>query len=41
MAEYDSNFKDESGFMSLFLGVVVLIGMSVLPATITWIQYFN
>lgn len=41
MAEYDSNFKDESGFMSLFLGVVVLLGMSVLPATITWIQYFS
>lgn len=41
MAEHDSNFKDESGFMSLFLGVVVLLGMSLLPATITWIQYFS
>lgn len=41
MAEYDSNFKDESGLMSLFLGVVVLIGMSVLPATIFWVQYFS
>jgi len=41
MAEYDSNFKDESGFMSLFLGAVVLIGMSVLPATIFWVQYFG
>ncbi len=41
MAEYDSNFKDESGFMALFLGVVVLVGMSVLPATIVWVQYFG
>lgn len=41
MAEHDANFKDESGFMSLFLGVVVLVGMSLLPATITWIRYFS
>ena len=41
MAEYDPNFKDKSGFMSLFLGVVVLLGMSALPATIVWVQYFQ
>jgi len=29
---------DESGFMTLFLGVVVLVAMSCLPATIGWVQ---
>ncbi|MGC3872736.1 hypothetical protein ACPF7Z_05620 [Halomonas sp. GXIMD04776] len=41
MSEYDPNFKDKSGFMSLFLGLVVLLGMSALPATIVWVQYFE
>lgn len=41
MAEYDPNFKDESGFLPLFLGLAVLVGMSCLPATIVWVQYFS
>ncbi|MGB8712764.1 MAG: hypothetical protein WCD50_06525 [Onishia taeanensis] len=41
MAEHDPNFKDDSGFLTLFLGVVVLVGMAGLPATIGWVQYFG
>lgn len=41
MAEYDPNFRDESGFLAVFLGLVVLVGMSCLPATIVWVQYFG
>lgn len=41
MAEYDPNFKDNSGFMTLFLGLVVVVGMSCLPATIVWAKYFG
>ncbi|GGX97426.1 hypothetical protein GCM10007160_26210 [Litchfieldella qijiaojingensis] len=38
MTEYDPNFKDESGLLSVFLGLAVLVGMSALPATIGWVQ---
>ncbi|EPC01730.1 hypothetical protein L861_21115 [Litchfieldella anticariensis FP35 = DSM 16096] len=38
MAEYDPNFKDESGLLTVFLGLAVLVGMSALPATIAWVQ---
>ncbi|MBB3191121.1 hypothetical protein [Halomonas cerina] len=38
MAEHDENFKDDSGLLSVLLGLVVLVGMSALPATIGWIQ---
>lgn len=38
MAEQDPNFKDDSGLLSIILGLVVLVGMSALPATIGWVQ---
>ncbi|KKO05639.1 hypothetical protein LCGC14_0072790 [marine sediment metagenome] len=41
MAHHDEDFKDESGFLSIILGVVVLVSMSALPATIGWIQAFS
>lgn len=41
MAHQDENFKDDSGFLSIFLGVVVLVSMSALPATIGWVQAFS
>lgn len=41
MAHHDENYKDESGFLSIFLGIVVLVGMAALPATIGWVQAFS
>lgn len=41
MAHHDEDFKDDSGFLSIFLGLVVLISMSALPATIGVIQAFG
>ncbi|MDN3558383.1 hypothetical protein [Vreelandella neptunia] len=41
MAHHDENFKDDSGFLSIFLGLVVLVSMSALPATIGVIQAFG
>nr|WP_290952781.1 hypothetical protein [Halomonas sp.] len=41
MADHDDNFKDESGLLAIVLGVVVLVSMSALPATIGWIQAFS
>jgi hypothetical protein len=41
MAHHDDNFKDESGLLAIVLGVVVLVSMSALPATIGWIQVFG
>jgi len=41
MAQHDENFKDDSGFLSIFLGLVVLVSMSALPATIGVIQAFG
>lgn len=41
MAHNDDNFKDESGLLAIVLGVVVLVSMSALPATIGWIQAFS
>ncbi|MGQ7246708.1 hypothetical protein ACUN9Y_05165 [Halomonas sp. V046] len=37
MSDHD-DACDKSGFMTLFLGVVVLVAMSCLPATIGWVQ---
>ena len=34
MGHHDDNFKDDSGILSIILGIVVLVGMSALPATI-------
>ncbi|WP_267957717.1 hypothetical protein [Billgrantia zhangzhouensis] len=34
----DPNFKDDSGLLSIVLGLVVLVSMSALPATIGWYQ---
>ncbi|MBY5943245.1 MULTISPECIES: hypothetical protein [Halomonas] len=31
-------FHDESGFLTIFLGLVVMVGMTCLPATIGWVQ---
>ncbi|WP_263067439.1 hypothetical protein [Halomonas sp. 7T] len=41
MADHDDNFKDESGLLAIVLGVVVLVSMSALPATIGWVQAFS
>ncbi|GAB2780514.1 hypothetical protein GCM10027040_03210 [Halomonas shantousis] len=41
MSEYDPNFKDKSGFLPLLMGLIVLVGMSCLPATIVWVEYFT
>lgn len=41
MAHHDENVKDDSGFLSIFLGLVVLVSMSALPATIGWVQAFG
>ncbi len=41
MAHHDDNFKDESGLLAIVLGVVVLVSMSALSATIGWIQVFG
>ncbi|MDR9438597.1 MAG: hypothetical protein RI841_03735 [Halomonas sp.] len=40
MAGHDMNFKDDSGLLSVVLGLVVLVAMSCLPATIGWYQLF-
>lgn len=34
MAGDDTNFKDDSGLLSVVLGLVVLMAMSALPAVI-------
>ncbi|GED46208.1 hypothetical protein HME01_20600 [Vreelandella aquamarina] len=41
MGHHDDNFKDDSGILPIILGIVVLVGMSALPATIGWIQAFS
>ena len=41
MAHDDENFKDSSGFLSIIMGLVVLVSMSALPATIGWYQLFT
>ncbi|MFW6345792.1 MAG: hypothetical protein ACOC0M_05640 [Halomonas sp.] len=38
MAGHDENFKDDSGLLALVLGLIVLVSMSALPATIGWYQ---
>ncbi|SEL35335.1 hypothetical protein [Halomonas daqiaonensis] len=40
MAGHDTNFKDDSGLLSVVLGLVVVVAMSALPATIGWYQLF-
>ncbi|WP_267964028.1 MULTISPECIES: hypothetical protein [Halomonadaceae] len=34
----DPNFKDDSGLLSIVLGLMVLVSMTALPATIGWYQ---
>ncbi|MFB9866628.1 hypothetical protein [Vreelandella sulfidaeris] len=41
MAHHDEEFKDDSGFLAIFLGLVVLVSMSALPATLRIIQAFS
>ncbi|WP_269319785.1 hypothetical protein [Litchfieldella xinjiangensis] len=38
---YDPSFKDDSGFLSIFLGLAAFVGMAALPATIGWVQVFT
>lgn len=40
MAGHDENFRDSSGVLSIIMGLVVLVAMSALPATIGWYQLF-
>lgn len=32
------DFKDDSGLLSIVLSLVILVGMTALPATIGWYQ---
>ncbi|GEN28095.1 hypothetical protein HVA01_17410 [Halovibrio variabilis] len=41
MAHHDEDFKDDSGFLAILMGLVVLVSMTALPATIGWIQAFS
>lgn len=38
MAGHDDDFKDDSGILAIIMGLVVLVGLSALPATIGWVQ---
>ncbi|WP_269320557.1 hypothetical protein [Billgrantia saliphila] len=38
---HDHDFKDDSGLLSVVLGLVVLVSMAALPATIGWVQVFT
>jgi hypothetical protein len=40
MAGHDENVHDDSGLLAVVLGLLVLVGMSGLPATIGWFQLF-
>ncbi|MDR5900708.1 MULTISPECIES: hypothetical protein [Halomonas] len=40
MAGHDENFSDNSGLLSIIMGLIVLVAMSCLPATIGWYQLF-
>lgn len=35
------NFKDESGLFAIVMGLIVLVSMSALPATIGWLKVIN
>jgi len=37
---HDENFKDTTGLLSIIMGLIVLVSMSALPATIGWYQLF-
>ncbi|SHM11523.1 hypothetical protein [Vreelandella subglaciescola] len=37
----DENSYDDTGFLSILMGLIVLVGMTCLPATIGWIQTFT
>lgn len=41
MSHHDEDFKDDSGLLAIILGVIVLVSMTALPATIGWIQAFS
>lgn len=41
MAEHDDDIKDDSGLVPLVLGLVIVLGMAALPATIGWIKVFG
>jgi hypothetical protein len=40
MAGHDENFKDDSGILSVVVGLIVLVSMSALPVTVGLIQLF-
>ncbi len=40
MAGHDENFRDGSGVLSILVGLIVVVAMSALPATIGWYQLF-
>ncbi len=40
MAGHDENFRDSSGVLPIIMGLIVLVAMSALPATIGWYQLF-
>ncbi|GHE22324.1 hypothetical protein [Halomonas urumqiensis] len=40
MAGHDENFSDDSGILPVIIGLVVVVSMSALPATIGWFQLF-
>ncbi|WP_017431098.1 hypothetical protein [Vreelandella jeotgali] len=38
---HDEHQGDNTGFFSILMGLIVLVGMTCLPATIGWIQLFT
>jgi len=40
MADHEENFSDDSGILAVLAGLVVVVAMSALPATIGWFQLF-
>ncbi|WP_349607927.1 hypothetical protein [Halomonas sp. H10-9-1] len=40
MAGHDENFRDSSGLLSIIMGLIALVALSCLPATIGWYQLF-
>lgn len=41
MAEHNDDIKDDSGLVPLVLGLLIVVGMAALPATIGVIKVFS
>lgn len=38
MVGHDENYHDDSGLLSILMGLIVVVGMSALPGTIGWVR---